>query len=324
MINSAFHHTSKKQVLKITFVLFACSLFFSCNDYFKNDYKDNSPTSGHLNVYYDEGLYLHLKNQAYTFESQYPSAHIHLKPSNDNDAVEALYKDSCEAIVISRLLNDKEKKAFASKRFDPKYSCLAYSGIAFVINKNAAIKTISLNEVLQLAGSENAEVIDTNGNTIKLQLLLDKNNSSLAHYVLDSVLKGKKLSANVRVLNSTLEALNYIENNNNTIACIDFAWLSDKDDSITKHYSQRLKLLGIRKGEGKITFPSQSSFKLGDYPLTRKVYCYRKTGDFTLAKGFETYLAGPKGQMTFLKQGLLPFKQQERMVEVKFESLNTQ
>jgi hypothetical protein len=30
-------------------------------------------------------------------------------------------------------------------------------------------------------------------------------------------------------------------------------------------------------------------------------------------------MAGPKGQLTFLKQGLLPVRQAERMIEVKFE-----
>ncbi|MEI6019950.1 MAG: substrate-binding domain-containing protein [Bacteroidota bacterium] len=295
----------------------------SCDDYFKNDYKDNSSISGHLKVYYDQGLYLQLKNQTYTFESQYPNAHIHLVESNDNDAVEALYKDSCEAIVISRMLNNKEKKAFASKSYDPKYSCLAFSGIAIIVNKNSPIKTITLKDLQRLATTENGELNDSTGKAQKCQLLLDMNNSSLAQYVMDSVLVGKKRSSRVSVLNSTLEALDYLEKNNTTIACIDFAWLSDKDDSISKHYETSLKLLGINKGEGKISYPSQSAFKLGDYPFTRKIYYYRKTGDFTLAKGFETYLAGPKGQMTFLKQGLLPFKQQERMVEVKFETINT-
>jgi hypothetical protein len=33
-------------------------------------------------------------------------------------------------------------------------------------------------------------------------------------------------------------------------------------------------------------------------------------------------VAGPKGQITFLKQGLLPTKQQERIVEVKMEPMS--
>jgi hypothetical protein len=42
----------------------------------------------------------------------------------------------------------------------------------------------------------------------------------------------------------------------------------------------------------------------------------RKTGEFTLAKGFESFVAGPKGQLTFLKQGLLPIRQAERNVTI--------
>jgi hypothetical protein len=52
------------------------------------------------------------------------------------------------------------------------------------------------------------------------------------------------------------------------------------------------------------------------------VYVIKKTGEFSLAKGFETFVAGPKGQITFLKQGLLPTKQQERIVEVKMEPMS--
>jgi hypothetical protein len=43
---------------------------------------------------------------------------------------------------------------------------------------------------------------------------------------------------------------------------------------------------------------------------------YRNTDDFSLAKGFETFVAGPKGQNTFLKQGLLPTHQQERNIKI--------
>src|SRR3954470_2622547 len=103
-------------------IVFGCFVVFaSCDNYFKNDYRDNSPTSGKLKVYYDEGLRLHVRNQGLTFEWQYPQAAIQLTESTENEAVQALYTDSCEAIVISRLLNDIEKKAFAGKKYFPKY-----------------------------------------------------------------------------------------------------------------------------------------------------------------------------------------------------------
>jgi ABC-type phosphate transport system substrate-binding protein len=308
---------TKSNIFQFTLV---CLLFTSCDNYFKNDYKDNSPTSGKLKVYFDEGLSLHIKNQANTFSSHYMRAEVNLVPSNDDNAVNALYNDSCEAIIISRPMNEKEKKAFASKNFYPKFSGLAYSGLVFVTNVNSSIKSLSKENILSLYSVDGA-CSDSLLKPISIKALIDKNNSSIAHYVLDSVLSNSKMSNNVSALKSTLEALNYVSENKNMVACIDFAWLSDVDDSISKYYANKIKILGIQLGEGKVVYPSQSSFKLKTYPYTRLIYFYRKTGDFTLAKGFETYIAGPKGQTTFLKQGLLPYKQQERIIEVKFEAI---
>lgn len=310
-----------KSTYRSVAVTLPCLLFFACSEgYFKNDYKDNSPTSGQLKVFYDEGLELHVKNQTATFESQYQKAFIYLRQSSEDAAVQALYNDSCEAIVISRMLNEKEKKAFASKEFYPKYTAVAKSGVAVICNIETPVNYLSLDQFREIL-SRSATVKDSTGKDLELKVLFDKNNSSVLHYVLDSILEQKKLSANCSILNSTLESINYVAKNKNTLAIIDFAWLSDVDDSISVANRGKIKFIALSKKEGgTYEYPSQSSFKLGTYPMTRNIYVYRKTGDFTLAKGFESYIAGPKGQLTFLKQGLLPTHQTERNIEVNIES----
>jgi len=282
------------------------------------NYKDkNSPTTGKLNVYYDEGLELHVKNQLLTFEDQYPDAHVQLFRSSENEAVQALYNDSCEAIVISRLLNDNESKAFASKGFSPKHSAIAKSGIALITNVGTPVSQLAFNDVTDLVTNPAYMAKDSAGNSIQMKVLFDKKNSAVLHYVQDSLLKGKKLSANCNILNSSLESINYVARNKNTIALIDFAWLSDVDDSIYKANKTKVKFIALGKpNSNSFYYPDQSNFKLGLYPLTRTVYVIRKTGDFTLAKGYESYMAGPKAQLTFLKQGLLPARQGERAVHV--------
>jgi phosphate transport system substrate-binding protein len=304
-------------------LVFALFLFSSCDNYFKNDYKDNSPTSGQLKVYYDEGLRLHALNQAFTFESQYEKAHLELIESNENEAIQALYNDSCEAIMISRLLNEKEKAAFASRQLSPKYSAVAKSGVALITNANTPINALTINEITQFLAT-NATIIDSLGGEAKLRALLDRSNSSVAHYLADTILKGRKFSENCSASKSSKEAINYVATRKNVIAFIDFAWLSDADDSLTKANAAKIKFVGIKRADsGATEFPSQSSFKLGTYPFTRTVYILRKTGEFSLAKGFESFVAGPKGQLTFLKQGLLPKRQAERIVEVKMEPIDT-
>lgn len=297
-------------------------LVASCSDpYFKNDYKDNSPTSGKLKMYYDEGMELHLKNQVYTFESQYHDAHIELVSSSENEAIEALYKDSCKAIMISRQLGEQELKNFQASNLNPFFSKVALSGIALLTNVNTPIEKLSGEEIINLLSSSN-ELKDTSENSIKVNVLFDRKNSGVMHYLLDSLLKQNKFAAHCGVLGSSLETINYIAENKNTIAFIDFAWLSDVDDLLYKKNKDKIKFLAVENTNKNFIYPSQSTFKTGEYPYTRSVYIYRRSGDFSLAKGFESFVAGPKGQMTFLKQGLLPSKQQERMVKVNFEPMN--
>lgn len=313
---------TKISVLRLAKALSALSiilLLVCCNGPFKNDYHDNSPTSGKLKVYYDEGLALHVKNQTATFESQYKNAAIELFESSENEAVQALYNDSCEAIVISRLLTDKEKKAFESKQYSPKYTAVAKSGIAIIANSNTNINSLSYEQIIAVL-SRPYTFKDSAGKEQTLTVLFDKNNSAVVHYMMDSVLKKKELSSKCSILNASIESVNYVANNKNSIAFIDFAWLSDADDSIYKANADKIKILSVSKPKSSsYELPSQSSFKLETYPFTRTVYVMRKTGEFSLAKGFESFIAGPKGQLTFLKQGLLPTRQGERALHINME-----
>ncbi len=311
------HGTFKlSKLIQLTLSIF---LFSGCSDYFKNDYDDNSPTSGKLKVYYDEGLRLHVKNQTRTFESHYANAEVELVECSENDAVQALFNDSCDAIIISRLLSAQEKQAFQSKKFNPSFTAVAKSGVALITNVNTPVSYLSYTVLKQLL-TQSYWANDSLGNTNKIKVAFDKNNSSVLHYLSDSILDGQKFSPDCNSLNSTLEAINYVAQNKNTIAFIDFAWLSDADDSIYKANVNKIKFVGLSKSKtNEFEYPNQSSFKLGTYPLIRTIYVYKKTGDFTLAKGFESYVAGPKGQLTFLKQGLLPNRQSERNVEIKME-----
>ncbi len=304
----------------------SCVLYLaSCSDpYFKDDYEDNSPTSGKLKVYYDEGLQLQVKNQAFTFMAHYSRAHLELISSTEDNAVQALYNDSCKIIMISRMLRETEKKAFASKDLTPRFSEVAKSGIALITNFNTPVNILNRQQIIDLL-TKPFVCKDTLSNETRLNVLFDKNNSSVMHYLQDSVLKGQKFSSNCSVLGSTLESINYVAKNKNTIAFIDFAWLSDVDDSIFKANQRSVKFIAIGNVNSKrYEYPSQSAFKLGTYMFTRSVYIYRRSGEFTLGKGFETFVAGPNGQTSFLKQGLLPAKQQERRINVQMGTVTTE
>ena len=309
----------KTSTQTVFFFLLAVIMFalVSCGNPFKDDYKDNSPTSGRLKVYYDEGLRSHLTNQVYTFESLYPKAKVELRESDEHTAVQALLNDSCEAIVISRKLTEQESRAFASRQYTPGFSAIAISAVALIANAGTALEVMETPALKDLL-LKDAAIPDSTGSAQRYTVLFDHDNSSVLHYVTDTFLGNRKLSGNCRMLNSTLESIRYVAANKDAVALIDFAWLSDQDDTLWKGLSGKIKFVALGT-KGKFEYPSQTSLKLGAYPLLRTVFYYRKTGEFTLAKGFESFMAGPKGQMTFLKQGLMPTRQWERNIEVNME-----
>lgn len=296
-------------------------LLSSCEPGFDHRQRENSPTSGDLTLYYEAALHKHVNNQAYTFQRLYPNTRLRLCPASEDLAVKALYDDSCESIVITRQLNSKELKAFASKRFDPKYSMVATTAMALICNTKLPLKRLHYNEVLDLLKGDKT-LADSSQNPLRVKLFLDRSGSGLSRYLLDSLLHQSSYPAHLTLMNSAIETLNAVARDDRAIGLIDFAWLSDSDDSLAKAFDGKIRLLpvGSRNGGNRFERPSQSSFKLGLYPFARNIYVYRKTGDFTLAKGFESFVAGPKGQTIFLKQGLLPSRQQERSVTIKLEA----
>jgi len=305
------------------FLLVGCIVLNNCGPQNKSNAEKTTPTSGKLIVFYEEGLAKAAINQAYTFEAIYSRANLFLVPANENEAIQALYNDSCEAVIITRLLNEKETKAFQSKKYTAKQSKVAETGVALVCNIKLGINKLSYKEVQALIRGNNT-ITDSLGNKIQVNLIIDKTGSAINNYLVDSLNNGFKLPSCFSTLNSTDSTFSFLKSHTNAIAFIDFAWLSDKDDSLTKTLSKEIKILAIgsKIHNGRYEQPNQSSFKLNTYPFKRSVYVMRKQGEFTLSKGFESFVAGPKGQTMFLKQGLLPSRQQERGVTVKFEALN--
>lgn len=300
----------------LTSLIFCLSYFTSCDNYYKNDYVDNSPTSGKLKVYYSEGLQAHLQNQAYTFSALYQNAEVELKSACESEIIAAFLNDSCKAIVISRLLGEQEVKAFDQKKLHPAYSPLAKSGVALITAINSPISKLTVDEIKKLLSSE-LNIKDSLGHPISPIAVLDNKCSSVSHYLLDSVIQQKQFGAKCYAANNSDELIKKITEQANQIGFVDFAWLSDVDSDLFKQYKDKIKFIPIGKNDSIYFAPNQSSFKTGEYPFTRTIYLLRRTDDFSLAKGFESFMAGPKGQLTFLKQGLLPVRQAERTIEVK-------
>ena len=305
-------NTNKFLQLSTGFFSFLFFLF-SCNTSEKKEDFPNTPTSGKLQVYCEEGLFLHLRNQAYTFEKIYTNASIDIRYVNEKKALESLYQDSCKLIVLSRALAPEELHKFKAKNVFPTQICVAFSALAFIVSANSSDSVISTDQLKKIAA----------GLDSSRHLVFDNDNSGATRFLKDSLLQGKKFGSNCFALKNTYELIQYISKNKNAMGVLDYAWLSDSDDSTSQAFLKSVKILAVHTPESKIAYmPDQSNIKTKAYPLCRYIYTIRRSAEFSLGTGFSLFVAGQKGQIMFTKQGLVPFVQPNREIEVNMEPLH--
>jgi phosphate transport system substrate-binding protein len=280
--------------------------------------KQDTPTSGRLNFYFDEGLTLHIKNQIFTFQTTYKNADIVLCPSNERTCIEALFNDTSKVIAISRQLTEKELQQFHAKNVYPQTSIVAGDAIAFIVHKDFRDSTISLDELTELLKGNDSLFLKGQ----RTAIVFDNANSGNTRHLKDSLLENAAFGKNCTALNSTPELINAVSVNSSVIGVCDYAWLSDKDDNTTKDFLKKVKILAVSKTkEDRAYMPDQSNIATKEYPLCRTICIIRRSAEFSLGKGIETFIAGEKGQLMFLKQGLPPNRQEERLIEVDMTPL---
>jgi phosphate transport system substrate-binding protein len=287
------------------------AFLFSCNTETGPQHAPNTPTSGVLKVFAEEGYSLQLKSFEYAFEKFYANADIDIRYTAEKKAIDGLFYDSCKVIMISRDLTEKEKARFAAANLFPKSTHVATSAIALVVKKGSPDTVLSHEQLLALLSGDTSDIPG-----IK-QVIFDNENSSSTSYLIDSVLKGKPPGKNCFAVNSTAELIEKLEKSNNAIGVMDYSWICDTDEPLTKEYLRKVRTVAVSKpGEKTAFYPDQSNIATGDYPFTKKLFIMRRTADFSLGAGFITFIAGPKGQIMYLRSGLAPARQPERVIEV--------
>lgn len=304
--------------MKTISILFLISIIFTSCGLTDDITKKDSPTTGKLNFYFDEGLTLHINNQMSTFKTTYTYAEINLVSTDEKTCIEALFNDSTKVIGISRMLSEDEIKKFKQKNISVNTSLVAQDAIAIIVNKKFNDSTISIPQLKQLLSGNDSSYVKGK----HINVVFDNLNSGSIRQLKDSLLTKMNFGKNCSALKNTPELITSISQNSLSIGVCDYAWLSDKDDLTTKEFLKTVKILAVSKKDfEKAYMPDQSNIATNDYPLLRNICIIRRSSEFTLGKGIETFIAGPVGQMMFLKQGLPPHRQEERLIEIDLTPL---
>ena len=311
----------KNKFWKLLFVPYLSLLVILCSCNSKNKYND-TPTSGAICISVDETFKSIAQSEIDVFEGIYNYSSITASYNSEIEAFDKLLKDSVRLIISSRKLNDNEKEFFENKKFFPKEIKIAVDAIAIIVNRENKDTIISV-EMLKdiLTGSvTDWKQINSKSKLKNIKFVFDNPNSSTIQYMIDTVCKGEKLSENLTALNNNADVIDFVSKNPNSIGIIGVSWVSDRDDTTSMSFLNKIKVMAISK-EKIATYensfqPYQGYIATNQYPLTRNIYIIISEPRIGLASGFTSFVVSDRGQRIILKSGILPATQPIRLIKV--------
>jgi phosphate transport system substrate-binding protein len=263
--------------------------------------KVDEPDSGTVQVAVDESFQPIVDEELSVFKYLNPKARPNMIYASENDALRLLLNDSVRMIILSRELTKTEINILAAKQLGPLSNRFAIDGVALIVNQVSKDTLITVAEIKKmLAGQAKTGV----------NIVFDNANSSLARYLKAfSGVNDLKLK-NIYALKNNKEVIKYVSQNPNSLGITGFSWLNDPDADYAAAV-QKVKIMGVKDESSKqwpnqYFTPSQTTFALKQYPLSRGLYVINCTGKQGLGMGIAHFLVSDRGQRIILRSGLLP------------------
>ena len=264
----------------------------------------NKPTdtlgSGNLAISVDETYRPIIEEEMKVFDSSYPDAHVTVNYKPESECLKDFMDGKTKLVLVTRDLTKDEKLVLEQKKIVPTAIAIAKDAIAVILNKESADTVLSMEAV---------EGILTGVYKTKYTVVFDNQGSSTVRYMLDSVLGGEKLGANVFAAKSNEEVIAYVAKNPDAIGFTGVSYVSDFSDPEGLAFISDVKVAALtNETDGESYKPYQAYIAQKLYPLTRNLYYIKSENYPGLASGFGNFLAQERGQLIFKQARLFPLK----------------
>lgn len=313
-----------KKMIKLSYL--SIFLFiFSCNTE-PGKITDETTTRGNIKIACDESFKLLFDTEIYTFESLYKYATINASYLPENDIFDLFFKDSVRAIITTRKLTKSEEDGLMGNNIVPKTTVIAYDALAFIINNENPDTTIIYSNIKKIFTGEIKSWKDLNpkSNLDDIAMVFDNDKSGNVRYINEKFELKQGFPSTCFAVNSNEEVINYVEKNKNAIGLLSVNYISDRHDSLTINFLNRIKVLAISAEtddgtSGYYFRPYQAYIANVSYPFRRDVYIINRETFTGLGSGFNQFVAGEVGQRIILKSGLVPSNMPIRLIQLSTE-----
>ena len=299
----------------------------------------STSTRGLARIMCEESFRNILEQEIAVFEYQYPEASIMPEYINEHDALDSLFKNKVDLIIISHDLTAEQKKSLKKIGRGYRTKMIAVDAVAIIVNKQNDIDELSMDDLRDIFSGKVkrwGEVFPTKLKNDSIKVLFDGSGTGVVHYMKEKFLGGGNFGPNVYARQSSTDVFEAVEQYKNVIGFIGVSWITSDLKSVEKpieekyedlktknevsmiDFTDRIKVMPVR-GDDQVqgVKPYQAHINSGDYPLVRTIWAIDASYNGMLDHGFFTFLTGVIGQKIILQTGILPAAEPVRYVEVQ-------
>lgn len=296
----------------------------SCKDKKPKDGRTDTYNTGKIEIYADSSFSPIVSEEVEVFESRCINADLLPKYTNESDGINGILEGKIWMMFASRRLSEKEINYMHSKRLQPYNIPIGYDGFSLIINRENTDSCITVDNIKKILTGEFKDWKDLNpkSNRGKIEVVFDNARSGIVHFAEDSILGGKPISnENAFTTNSTEGVISYVESSPNAIGILGSNWLNDKRDTTNLTFNRDIRVMRVSRMENATPYnsylPYQGYLLNGNYPLVRTLYIILSDPHQGLPTGFAHFVESPIGQKIVLKAGLLPYRGDITIRQVK-------
>jgi len=282
----------------ILFLLAMSVVMVSCDDTPKHP---DTLSKGVIDISVDETYQPVIDEELKVFDSSYPDARITIHYKPEAECFKDYFDGKARIILVTRQLTKAEKDACEQRKIFTSSLPLARDAVAVIVNNSSADS---------LLGKDELKGILTGIYKKKYTVVFDNQSSSTVRYVMDSVLKGDKLGANVFAAKGNKEVVDYVQKNPDAIGFVGLGYVSDNNDpNNTGAFINTVKVVAMQNDSTRdFLKPYQAYIALKTYPLTRTLYYINSESYPGLGTGFANFLGAQRGQLVFFHAHLFPVR----------------
>jgi phosphate transport system substrate-binding protein len=303
------------------FTVLSLVFFVSCKTGGKQELNE-TPTRGNITISVDESFQPLIDTEIFTFTHLYKSANIKPEYKPEYDVINDFMNDSVRNMVTSKKLSDYQIQILRDSLFIARTTTFAYDALALIINKentDTLIKYTTIQDLF-LGKIKRWKEINPKSKLSKVSVIFDNTRSGNIRYFKELFEIKDTLGENFFAVKSNQEVIEYISKNPDALGIISVNWISDKDDSLSRSFINRVNVVAVSQkyiNDGYYYRPLQGSIYDKSYPFVREIYLVSRETFPGLGSGFIQWATAEQGQRIVLKSGLVPATMPIRLVQIR-------